>query len=117
LNCTKGKIEAHSEGADKGSEFILRLPIIAAPPLHARIVNMHEQTGTKDECRRILVVDDNAAFAKTFSSALELLGYEVEVAHDGTSAIALAQSFVPEITLLDIGMPGMNGFESVQKTT
>ena len=60
---------------------------------------------------RVLVVDDNADAADLLGDALEAIGYEVRVAYDGASALALSPSFRPALALLDIGMPGMNGFE------
>jgi CheY-like chemotaxis protein len=61
--------------------------------------------------RRVLVVDDNVDAAETLTMLLELLGHEARAAHDGASALALARDFRPEITFLDIGLPGMSGHE------
>jgi CheY-like chemotaxis protein len=73
------------------------------------------QLCTDIEKKRILVVDDNENSAKTMGWMLELMfGHEVQVAYDGASAIAMAKNFVPDLILLDIGMPGMNGYEICQ---
>ena len=63
---------------------------------------------------RILVVDDNEASAKTLMWTMEMLGHTVQAAFDGQTAITIAKTFLPEIVVLDIGMPGMNGYETCQ---
>lgn len=60
---------------------------------------------------RILVVDDNQASAKTMGWTVEAIGHEAKLAHDGPSAIAVAREYAPHVILLDIGLPGMNGYE------
>jgi len=60
---------------------------------------------------RVLIVDDNEASAKTLMWTMEMLGHSAKIAFDGPNAIALAKSFLPDIALLDIGIPGMNGYE------
>jgi CheY-like chemotaxis protein len=103
-----GSITAYSEGPSRGSEFTVRLPVStemcaidSPPPLPAPA-----STG-----RRILVVDDNLAAAKLLSQLLAMLGdHQVELAHDGESALRKAEEFHPELILLDIGLPGMNGY-------
>ena len=64
---------------------------------------------------RILFVDDDQNITMTFSWMLEIMGHDVRVAHDGPSAMAIAQTFVPQVVLLDISMPGMSGYEVCQK--
>lgn len=104
-----GTIEAQSEGAERGSEFIVCLPTILTPELAPRV---ETQMLPEAVCKpRVLVTDDNIAFTETLGAMLEMLGYEVQVTNDGASALAAAQTFVPEIILLDIGMPGMNGYD------
>jgi CheY-like chemotaxis protein len=61
------------------------------------------------------LADDNETFAETFGQMLEYLGHDVQVAHDGISAVSLAFSFLPEVVLLDIGLPGLNGYEVCKK--
>jgi CheY-like chemotaxis protein len=65
--------------------------------------------------KRILVVDDARVQAKSLCMLLELMGFEVRMAHDGPSALALAQEFCPEVALIDIGLPRMNGYEVAQR--
>jgi len=64
---------------------------------------------------RILVVDDNESVTKTFGWMLEVLGHEARVARDGLAALVMARSFLPDVVMLDIGLPGMNGYEVCQK--
>jgi len=73
-----------------------------------------ESTGEKPQNYRILVVDDNENCAITMLLTMEMLGHTAQMALDGPSAIALAKSFQPDIVLLDIGLPGMNGYEICQ---
>jgi two-component system CheB/CheR fusion protein len=114
-----GTVEAHSAGVGQGSEFVVRLPVL--PPLAAE----PEQRGGRGEepaaaevsspdspaPRRILVVDDNVDAAESLALLLRLKGYEVEVVHDGPGALEKATSFQPEAVLLDIGLPGLDGFQ------
>ncbi len=113
-----GSISAHSEGPGKGSEFVVRLPAIAAgtgdpcAPIHrppARVA--HEPRRS-----RILVVDDNQDAADTLARYLtRVMGGRVEVAYDGPEAVDIARRFRPEIVLLDIGLPGMSGYEVAER--
>jgi CheY-like chemotaxis protein len=73
-----------------------------------------EPTAEKPHKYRILAVDDNKILAKTMMWTMEMLGHTAEIAHEGKSAIALAKSFHPDIVFLDIGLPGMNGYEICQ---
>jgi signal transduction histidine kinase/integral membrane sensor domain MASE1/ActR/RegA family two-component response regulator len=109
-----GTIEAHSEGNGRGSEFRVRLPAhFASPapkprppgPARARALGNHY---------RILVVDDNKDSAESLSLLLSTLGSDVRQAYDGQEAIEAAEAFRPEIILLDIGMPVMNGYEAAR---
>jgi PAS domain S-box-containing protein len=104
-----GTIEARSGGAGQGSEFIVRLPV--APD--ARVESARDGRGLSAESSvlRVLVVDDNRDAADSLAMMLELTGHEVRAAHDGLAALAEAERFEPDVILLDIGMPGMNGYE------
>jgi len=107
-----GSVEAHSEGAGRGSEFVVRLPRgrhVAPDPVGARPV---EAAGPR---RRVLVADDNRDAAETLALLLQLEGHEVSVAHDGEHAVALAEKERPEVALLDIGMPRMNGYDAARR--
>jgi signal transduction histidine kinase len=106
-----GIVQARSDGVGRGSEFLVRLP---APPLLAapKSAGGRGQPGAKWPRHRILVVDDSEDSANVLARMLtRLYGQEVEVAHDGPSALALAEAFRPEAILLDIGLPGMDGYQ------
>jgi PAS domain S-box-containing protein len=105
-----GTIEVFSEGAGKGSEFVVTVPCHAssvtsatvAPARNADDVMLH---------RKILIADDNEDAASTLGMLLRLAGHEVRTAHGGQAALTVARSFEPDIALLDIGMPDLNGYE------
>jgi PAS domain S-box-containing protein len=107
-----GKVEALSDGPGKGSEFIVRLPVVVA--VHESSKTAPNATGpsksTKSHCR-ILVVDDNLDSAQSMALLLELEGHEVQMALDGPQALERAQTFRPQVIVLDIGLPGLNGYE------
>jgi PAS domain S-box-containing protein len=109
-----GTVVARSDGTNKGSEFIVLLPVLAqnhaANESAASVrVNAHR---TK---RRVLVVDDNRDSAETLAAVLVTLGHDAHVAYDGPSAIAAAADCHPDVVLLDIGLPGMNGYEVAKR--
>jgi CheY-like chemotaxis protein/two-component sensor histidine kinase len=111
-----GSIEAHSAGVGQGSEFVVRLPLAkpqAAPPAEAA-TDSQPHTQTKQPARRILVVDDNKDAAESFAKLLELAGHEVRMAHDGLEAVNLAGAFRPDVVLLDIGLPKLNGLDAAR---
>jgi signal transduction histidine kinase/DNA-binding response OmpR family regulator len=113
-----GKVEAHSDGPGRGSEFVVRLPLLK-----------YEGQRTKDKdgasvgpssfvlrtSRRVLVVDDNQDAAESLGLLLEVSGHEVRVCHDGASALRAAEEYRPEAVLLDIGLPGMDGYEVARR--
>jgi PAS domain S-box-containing protein len=109
-----GTVEAHSEGLGKGSMFMIRLPLPAQqPPVTAALVTA---TGNGSSGRqRVLVVDDNTDAAESLALLLNILGYEARAAHDGSAALEEARRFRPEAVLLDIGMPGMDGYELARR--
>ncbi len=104
-----GSIEAHSEGQGRGAEFVIRLPLaVAAGPLD------EEQTPTSSgqpACLRVLVVDDNVDLVDMLAMVVEGAGHHVRKAFDGRSAISAALEYRPNLILLGIGMPDMNGME------
>jgi CheY-like chemotaxis protein len=113
-----GTISAHSEGPGTGSEFVLRLPVLTTPPQPAAGPGRDEGGRPRAGLprRRILVVDDNADAANSLARVLtRLYGQDVRVAHDGPSALEIAGEFRPEVALLDIGMPGMDGNEVARR--
>ena len=113
-----GGVEARSGGPGKGSEFVVRLPVTPETTQDRTGPDRreHSHTGTKPPCRRILVVDDNVDAATSLSRLLRrVYGQEVRVAHDGQEALGLVEEFQPEVVLLDIGMPGMDGYEVARR--
>jgi signal transduction histidine kinase/CheY-like chemotaxis protein len=103
-----GIATAESAGLRRGSRFTVRLPALASAPPQA-LVRRREMEAPRG--RRILVVDDNQDSAETMASLLRLWGHEVTVANDGPAALAAARSAQPDLALLDIGLPGMDGYE------
>jgi PAS domain S-box-containing protein len=106
-----GSIEVYSEGLGKGSEFTVRLPTVNAIPEEQPQL-MEENLPAPHHHYRVLIVDDNDASAKTTGWMMESFGHEYKIAHDGPSAIELTRSFQPDVILLDIGLPGMNGYDT-----
>jgi signal transduction histidine kinase/ActR/RegA family two-component response regulator len=104
-----GMIEARSKGLGHGSEFIVHLPVIPAPPACAP--SQPAQTPARDIPCRMLIVDDNEDSARSMSTLQRLRGHETRMAFTGPDAVAAAAEFVPNVVLLDIGLPGMDGFE------
>jgi CheY-like chemotaxis protein len=107
-----GTVEAFSKGVGHGSEFTVHLPTILKDA-HQPVVEAstpHGETG-----RRVLIADDNQDAAESLSFLLELQGHHVSVVHDGLEAFEAARRMRPSIVLLDIGMPGLNGYELAQK--
>ena len=110
----KGTVSVHSDGKDKGALFTVRLPrqnIMQEKTMEIAVPPHSDQTTT---IYRVLIVDDNEASAKTMGWTLEMLGHDIQLAYNGAEAITLAQSYKPDIVLLDIGLPGMNGYEVCQ---
>ena len=107
-----GSIEARSAGLGKGSEFVVRLPVE-----EAALPAPSEATPEPEPARRrtILVVDDNTDTAASMSALLQLAGHDAVAVNDGISAIEAAEMHRPEVVLLDIGMPQMNGHQVCQR--
>jgi len=104
-----GTIEAFSKGSNKGCEFVVRLPLSATIEEAAQPSPSTSLAPSK--MKRVLVVDDNQDAADSLGMLLNFLGAEVHVVHDGKSALESMKAFRPEVVLLDLGMPGMNGLE------
>ncbi|GAB3726429.1 hypothetical protein GCM10028862_01710 [Luteimonas pelagia] len=105
-----GHVSAHSNGLGRGSRFVVKLPVAASTP-EARAGDAAPAATKTVRGLRVLLVDDNADAANTLSLALEVAGYTVAVAEDGRGALERAVEFQPEVAVLDIGLPGMNGYE------
>ncbi len=108
-----GTIEAHSNGPDSGSEFIVRLPTVVAEPLPESASN-DDAKASPTANYRILIVDDNLLASKTTAMVLQAMGHEVSAAHDGIEGMEHAQRFRPDVILLDIGLPRLNGLETAR---
>jgi signal transduction histidine kinase/ActR/RegA family two-component response regulator len=107
-----GTVSATSDGEGRGSTFTVLLPLVSQPPqVAAAVTAVAPATGRA----RVLVVDDNQDAADTAASLLEISGFEVRVAYDPGVALAELDTFVPEIAVLDIGLPGMSGYELAQR--
>jgi CheY-like chemotaxis protein len=107
-----GKVSAHSEGRGKGAIFTVRLPHASQHvSALAHAAEVAESAPPRRDVRRILIVDDNRDAAAMLSDMLGALGYITRTAHDGPSALALLDAFRPEIALLDLGLPVMDGYE------
>ena len=107
-----GSIEARSDGLGRGSVFTVRLPCVSEAELPAPVPN-GPGNGVSPPAisRRVLVVDDNADAAESLGMVLNLMGHQAQLACNGTEALRIAADFQPEIIFLDIGLPGMNGYE------
>src|SRR5439155_19576049 len=111
-----GSVHASSEGADRASEFVVRLPLPPeAPQSHQAVGKTTRPNNRSVPGRRILVVDDNVDAAQSLGLLLELSGHEVRTAHDGLVALETAKSFRPDVILLDIGLPRMDGYEVARR--
>ena len=103
-----GSIQAASEGPGRGSEFVVRLPLSAASSTEA--IRASEPASAIGNLRRVLVVDDNRDAADTLSAMLQMIGVDARVAYDGKTALEAVDGFRPAVVVLDLGMPGMDGY-------
>ena len=104
----RGTVEAYST-LGEGSEFVVRLPVMATPPPSS--ASSIETVKPAGGCLRVLLVEDNVDAAETMALVLGAFGHDVRTAHDGLSGLKVAIEYQPHIVLLDIGLPGMDGFE------
>jgi len=113
-----GKASASSEGAGRGSEFVITLPLSARAPAESAPSGAdpgRAAARSRSLARRVLIVDDNRDAAALLDEALEAQGHEVRVAFDGPQALALVEGFTPDVALLDIGLPVMDGYELARR--
>jgi signal transduction histidine kinase/CheY-like chemotaxis protein len=116
-----GNVQALSEGLSRGSEFVVRLPILDPSQVHAttRLSEPHPTIQLKEPSQapslRVLVVDDNVSSAQSLAKVLKLDGHDVQVAHDGQAALESVRQLRPEVVLMDIGLPGMDGYEVARR--
>jgi PAS domain S-box-containing protein len=106
-----GTVCADSAGSGRGSEFTMRLPLTTDIVSHQDA----EVPGVQPASLRIMVVDDNEDAAETMAMALELYGYDVRVVHTATAALDMVPLFMPQVALLDIGLPDINGYELARR--
>lgn len=115
-----GTITATSAGLHQGSLFEVRLPLLSSLPAEGAAAARHHveppvASLTKPTCRRILVVDDNVDVTSTLRMLLSVQRHEVRVAHDGPAALEAARDFQPDVILLDIGLPRMDGYQVARR--
>jgi PAS domain S-box-containing protein len=109
-----GTVDAHSPGLGQGSEFVLRLPLVLeAKRQSLQSVPDRSNSATPVSCR-ILVVDDNQDSVDSIAILLRAMGNEVHTAHDGLEAVAAVAEFQPDVVLLDLGLPKLNGFDAAR---
>ena len=116
-----GRVSAASEGLGKGSEFTVDLPLASGreardePPSARRGASTRSRARPEPPKQHILVVDDNVDAAESIADFLRELGYGIAIAHDGPSALSIAKTFRPDICLVDIGLPVMDGYELARR--
>ena len=108
-----GSVAAYSDGLGHGSEFVIRLPLLAQP-LAPPAAPLREPAGGHSRKLQVLVVDDNHDAADSLTALLELDGFEVRTVYDGAAAIAAVQRQAPDMVIMDLGMPGMDGYETAR---
>jgi len=106
-----GTVEAHSDGVGRGSEFVVRLPILLDVPEPLAAAAPPHLEGLPVVRRRVLIVDDNKDAAEWLATLLSLSGHETHVALDGVEAVKAAERLLPDVVLLDIGLPRVDGYE------
>ncbi|HEX6704625.1 MAG TPA: ATP-binding protein [Albitalea sp.] len=107
-----GTVEARSEGHGHGSEFVVRLSNVISPAQADAAADVTAAGPGRASTYRVLVVDDNRDAALSLAMMLKIMGHDTRTVHDGEAAVAAAASFRPEVVLLDIGLPKMNGYDA-----
>lgn len=110
-----GHIEAHSGGLDRGSSLIVRLPVLAEPPASQPSQPKVYQPVGPTRPLRILIADDNRDVVESLALLLERMGHHLERVYDGLEAVELAERRRPDLALLDIGMPKLDGYEACRR--
>jgi len=118
-----GSVNAHSDGAGRGSRFTLTLPLLqggerpaaATQPPHGARASTAGAQNSAAAPRGVMIVDDNIDSAQTLAELLRMSGFHPHVAHDGARALQLADECRPDVALLDIGLPGMDGREIARR--
>jgi len=107
-----GEVWADSDGVGAGSEFVVRLPALAAVPEQRRLPSVI--AGQRAHAR-VLIVEDNPDASDALHMLLELLGHKVAVVRDGPAALEAVRESIPDVALVDIGLPGMDGYEVARR--
>jgi signal transduction histidine kinase len=111
-----GRVMAESEGRGKGATFTVRLPLSETMPDAAQQAATQPFTATsRPDARRVLIVDDNRDSAEMLAEMLGVIGHVTEIADDGPCALVVAERFTPQVVLLDIGLPAMDGYEVARR--
>jgi signal transduction histidine kinase/ActR/RegA family two-component response regulator len=110
-----GRVSAHSEGSGAGSEFTVRLPLSSVTRETPRVRDRERQIEVSTPPSRILVIEDDRDNRDMLRTSLELAGHRVDVAEDGVSGVDRARAMRPDIALIDIGLPGIDGYEVAQR--
>jgi PAS domain S-box-containing protein len=110
-----GSVEAKSAGPNRGSEFIVRLPVAAETAIQELAPPVEEDAELPAPKCRVLIVDDNRDSADSLAMILQIMGHEVGTAYDGEQAVEAARASRPDVVLLDIGMPRLNGYDACRR--
>jgi PAS domain S-box-containing protein len=110
-----GRVEARSAGLNQGSEFVVELPLLEGPPRETARPTPRDHPAPVSRPMRVLVVDDNLDAAEMLAEWLSAIGHSVRVAADGPTALEIAAEFRPDVALLDIGLPVMDGYEVARR--
>jgi PAS domain S-box-containing protein len=110
-----GTVEARSDGPDRGSEFVVRLPVMSGRPADQPDPDGESEGRPAAGRCKVLVVDDNEDTAASLSTMLQIMGHDVRTASDGLEALEAAEAYRPDVVLLDIGLPKLNGYEVARR--
>jgi signal transduction histidine kinase/ActR/RegA family two-component response regulator len=110
-----GTVEALSDGLNRGSKFVVRLPLIGESQRQSDSTPGASAVATRSAAFRILIVDDNQDAASMLAALLGTMGHQVEKAHDGRAALDVLESFRPDVVLLDIGLPKVDGYQVAEQ--
>jgi two-component system CheB/CheR fusion protein len=110
-----GAVEAHSAGLGQGAEFVVSLPLLPAQPASTPVEKQIEPPRESSTPLRILVVDDNIDAAHSLQLLLELSGHHVSTVHSGLETLEAARAYKPDVILLDIALPGLNGYQVAER--
>ncbi len=109
-----GSVEARSDGPNRGSEFVLRLPLASGLPPALTLVSARQPKKTRRR-KRVLVVDDNVDQTQSLGTLVGLMGHEARMVTSGREALEMLEEFQPDVVLVDIGLPGMDGHEVARR--